>query len=133
MWQPPCRAPDRSPGSGSYIRLNVAVTATSVFPVTVHGPVPEHPPLQPTNLEPAAGIALSVTIVPAANVALQLHQHARGPEALDMTPEPGPTLLIVRVKVDGTSVDVATVDATTEPHASSEYGEAPKSVYALIR
>ena len=32
--------------------------------VTVHAPVPVHAPLQPVNVEPAAGVAVSVTTVP---------------------------------------------------------------------
>jgi hypothetical protein len=44
---------------------NVAVTDLSLSMVTVHVPVPEHPaPLQPSKLEPAAGVAESVTLVP---------------------------------------------------------------------
>jgi len=44
--------------------LNVAVTLRSALIVTVHFPVPEQPPLQPENVDPAAGLALSVTFVP---------------------------------------------------------------------
>ena len=40
--------------------------------VTVHVPVPlQPPPLQPVNVEPAAGVAVSVTVVPWSNVSLQ--------------------------------------------------------------
>lgn len=46
-------------------KSNVAVTLESALIVTVHFPVPEQPaPLQPENVEPAPGLALSVTIVP---------------------------------------------------------------------
>ena len=44
----------------------VAVTAVALFIVTVHVPVPEQPPPdQPVNMEPAAGVAVNVTTVPA--------------------------------------------------------------------
>jgi hypothetical protein len=43
--------------------LNVAVTVTAAFSVTVHVPVPGHPatPLQPANVDPFAAVAVSVT------------------------------------------------------------------------
>ena len=44
----------------------LAVTETALFPATVHDPLPKHgPPLQPTNVEPTAGTAMSVTTVDA--------------------------------------------------------------------
>ena len=44
---------------------NVAVTAWAEFMVTLHVPVPEHPPpLHPANVDPDAGAAVSVTIAP---------------------------------------------------------------------
>jgi len=44
----------------------LAVTETALFAATVHDPAPKHgPPLQPTNVEPMAGIAMSLTMVDA--------------------------------------------------------------------
>ena len=43
---------------------NVAVTVVAAVIVTVQEPVPEQPPLQPVKVEPAAGVAVSVTAVP---------------------------------------------------------------------
>jgi hypothetical protein len=44
---------------------NVAVTVCALVTLTVHAPVPPHPPpLQPWNTFPAAGLAVSVTAVP---------------------------------------------------------------------
>ena len=41
-----------------------AITAVSAPSVTIHVPVPEHPPpLQPPSTEPALGVAVSVTTV----------------------------------------------------------------------
>ncbi len=48
------------------VRLNAAVTAWLAFIVTVQLPVPEHAPDQPANVDPAFGVAISVTTVPAA-------------------------------------------------------------------
>ena len=45
----------------------VAMTVVVAFKVTVQGPVPvQPPPLQPLNVEPVAGVAVSVTVVPLA-------------------------------------------------------------------
>jgi hypothetical protein len=44
--------------------VNVAVTFRSSSIVTVHEPLPVHAPLQPSNVEPAAGVAVTVTAVP---------------------------------------------------------------------
>jgi hypothetical protein len=46
--------------------LNVAVTACAAFIVTVQVPVPVQLPLQPVNVEPPAGVAVSVTCCPTA-------------------------------------------------------------------
>ena len=48
------------------VGLNVAVTPMAPFTVTRHVPVPlQPPPLHPAKREPAAGLADSVTWVPA--------------------------------------------------------------------
>jgi hypothetical protein len=44
--------------------LKVAVTAVAAFMVTVHVPVPAQAPDQPAKVEPAAGEAVRVTVVP---------------------------------------------------------------------
>ena len=46
--------------------LNVAVTDRAALMVTAQLPVPEQAPLQPANVEPPAGAAVSVTFVPLA-------------------------------------------------------------------
>ena len=43
--------------------VNVAVTDRAALIVTVHVAVPLHATLQPAKLEPAAGVAVSVTTV----------------------------------------------------------------------
>src|SRR3954452_21310792 len=46
------------------IFTNVAVTDLFASIVSVQPPVPLHPPLHPANLDPAAGVAVSVTLAP---------------------------------------------------------------------
>ena len=68
--------------------------------VTTHDPVPEHPPpLQPVNVEPAAGAAVSVTAVPLVKLAEQVAPQVMPAGALVMVPVPVPTLETVSVKV----------------------------------
>src|SRR3989442_4881316 len=50
---------------------NDAVTVLSAESVTAHAPVPVQAPLHPPNVEPAAGAAVSVTVVPGAYDSLQ--------------------------------------------------------------
>src|SRR5579864_978004 len=47
-------------------RVKVAVTEVAALIVALHGPVPEHAPLQPAKFDVALGAAVSVTIVPGA-------------------------------------------------------------------
>ena len=45
--------------------VNVAITVWSALVVTVQDGVPRHAPDQPANIEPWAGVALSLTVVSA--------------------------------------------------------------------
>jgi hypothetical protein len=57
--------PDLLTVSVNFWTAKVAVTVVAAVIVTVHVPVPEQPPpLQPVNVEPLAGDAVSVTLVP---------------------------------------------------------------------
>jgi len=79
--------------------LNVAVTAFAAVIVTTHDVVPVHAPLQPANVEPADGVAVSDTCVPVAKFAT----HALGqlmPAGLLVTvPVPVPASVTVRAAV----------------------------------
>lgn len=55
-----------SPTTVSPTGSKAAATERLSLIVTVHGPLPEQAPLQPAKLEPAAGVAASVTEVPSA-------------------------------------------------------------------
>ena len=59
----PLPAPTALTVSGT---VNVAVTVVSPVIVSGHEPEPEHPPLQPENTQPEAGLACSVNVVPLA-------------------------------------------------------------------
>src|SRR5438034_9287516 len=72
-------------------RLKVAVTVVAAETVTTHDPVPVHPPpLQPLKIEPAAGVAVSVTAVPLAKLAAQVAPQGMPPGAIVTVRVPGP-------------------------------------------
>jgi len=60
----PLTAAERA--AGAITGAKFAVTIVSTDSETVQVPVPEHPPLQPVNVEPAIGDAISVTLDAAA-------------------------------------------------------------------
>src|SRR5439155_26306479 len=83
-------------------RLKAAVTDVAAETVTMHAPVPVHPPpLQPLKIEPAAGAAVSVTAVPLGKLAAQVAPQVMPVGELVMVPLPVPVLETVRVKVCG--------------------------------
>src|SRR5215831_3319694 len=105
----PVPVPDFVMVSAKDGKVNVAVTEAAAFIVTVQVPVPvQPPPLQPENVEPAAGTAVKVTAVPPANGAEQVVPHEIPAGALVTVPDPVPALLSVSVK--GCSVKVAVTD-----------------------
>jgi len=61
----PARTTVTATGAGA----NAAPTVVAVVIVTVHEPVPEQLPDQPVKSAPAAGVAVSVTLVPVLNIA----------------------------------------------------------------
>jgi hypothetical protein len=75
--------------------LNVAVIKVLAVRFTVHVGVAVHAPDQRANVEPAPGVAVSVTSVPLANVALHVVPQLM-PEGLLVTaPVPVPPLWTV--------------------------------------
>jgi len=80
-------------------RVKVAVTVVAAESVTTQAPVPEHPPpLQPLKIEPAAGAAVSVTVVPLVKLAEQVAPQVIPAGALVTVPLPVPAGVTVRVK-----------------------------------
>ena len=85
---------------------NLASTVMSAFMVTVHVPVPEHPPpFQPANCMFRSGVAVKVTLVPGLYVALQVAPQLM-PAGLEVT-VPVPVPLLVTISASGFSVKVA--------------------------
>jgi hypothetical protein len=70
--------------------LNVAVTEVLAVRFTVHVGVAVHAPDQPANTEPALGVAVSVTDVPLAKVALHVAPQLMPNGLLVMVPVPVP-------------------------------------------
>src|SRR6267142_1996575 len=86
---------------------NVAVTDVAALIVTVQVPVPvQPPPLQPVKVDPAAGVAVSVTAVPLANAAEQVAPQEMPTGALETVPVPAPVLLTVSEKLWSAKVAV---------------------------
>jgi len=77
------------------------VTVVAALSVTVHVPVPvQPPPLQPLNVDPAAGAAVKVTAVPPANAAEHVAPQEMPAGLLVTVPLPVPVFEIVSAKVD---------------------------------
>src|SRR5436190_736268 len=95
-------------------RAKVAVTVVAALRVTVQVPVPEHPPpLQPVKVEPAAGVAVSVTAVPLAKLTEQVAPQLIPTGELVTVPLPVPAGVTVRVKLCRVKVAVTVVAAET--------------------
>ena len=104
----PVPVPARVTVSVLIVRVNVAVTAAACVMVTTHVPVPVHPlPDHPRNVEPTAGAAVSVTVVPEAYASVQSVPHVI-PAGADVTlPVPTPASAAVSVYVTRSNRAVA--------------------------
>jgi hypothetical protein len=92
------------------LSANVAVTDFAASIVTTQAPVPVHAPLHPVNVELAAALCVSVTIVPKLYVSVQSAPHEI-PAGADVTvPVPVPAVATVSASVS--SVNVAVTDFT---------------------
>jgi len=70
--------------------------------------LPEHgPPLHATNVDPDAGVAVSVTIVPLLKLAAQVAPQLMDPSLLATVPIPEPCFMTVRSEVAGRTVSGA--------------------------
>ena len=95
----PDPAPARLTVSAKDCRLKLAVTDVATLIVTVQVPVPEQPPpLQPVNVEPAAGVAVNVTTAPLVNDAEQVVPQLIAAGVLVTVPVPLPPLVTVSAK-----------------------------------
>ena len=78
---------------------NVAITSLLPLRFTTQEPVPKQSPVQPIKAEPSSGFAVRVTLLPLANLALQV-----GPQSIPagvLVTNPAPDLATFRVKVLG--------------------------------
>ena len=90
---------------GSILKLAVALFPAAMITVQLEL-VPLHAPLQPVKVLPLAGVAVSVTVEPAARLAAQVPEvvlallvQLRLPGLLISAPEPLPVALSVSAKV----------------------------------
>src|SRR5258708_4483288 len=78
--------------------VKVADTVCAEFMVTTHAAVPEHAPPHPPNPEPAAGVAVIVTMAPLLKLAEQVLPQLMDPSPLLTVPLPVPCLVTCNVK-----------------------------------
>jgi hypothetical protein len=87
----PLPVPERLTLSETGCGVNVAVTLVAELNVTTHAPVPEQPPpLHPLNVEPAAGLAVRVTLLPPGKVEEQVAPQLMPAGELVTVPLPEP-------------------------------------------
>lgn len=87
----------------------MAVTVWSPLTFTTQAPAPpQPPPLQPPNVDPITGVALSVTLVPLVKLNVQTVPQLMPLGALVTVPEPSPFLMTVSVLTLGVVVNCAT-------------------------
>jgi hypothetical protein len=100
--------------SVTWVAVNIAVTVAAAVMVSAQVPVPvQPPPLQPTKVEPALGVAVSVTIAPCAKSSVQSAPQLM-PAGDDTTvPAPAPLRSTVSVCKIGLKVAVTVVAAAS--------------------
>jgi hypothetical protein len=86
--------------------VNMAVTDSAALTVTTQLPVPLQAPLHPAKLQPAAGVSVSITVVPLSNVVEQVPGQAI-PEGLLVT-LPLPVIVTFKGKI---RLNVAVTDS----------------------
>jgi hypothetical protein len=77
--------------------LKAAVTFLAALMLTVQAPVPVQSPLQPAKVEPAAGVAVRVTLVPLLKEALHVLPQSMFDGLLVRLPYPVPEVATVKV------------------------------------
>jgi len=94
--------------------VKVARTVESARRLSVQTPEPEQAPLQPSNVEPAEGVAVSVSEVPSGKVAVQVAPQsiAAGPDRT----EPPPEMTTLSVCVGGAALPLSV--SVGPPHAT---------------
>jgi hypothetical protein len=112
-------------------RANTAVRLVAAVMATVQAPTPEQlPPFQPVKMEPAAGVAVSVTLLPLGKLLEQVAPQVIPAGELVTVPVPAPVML--KVKVTGCRAKVAvTVVATAMVTAHVAVPEQPPPLQAV--
>ena len=90
--------------------LNVAVTDCAEFRPMLQALVPEQAPLHPAKLDPAAAVAVNVTVVPLLKFTLQVAGQLIPEGALVTEPEPLPATVTDSWKLEVTVLKVAVTD-----------------------
>jgi hypothetical protein len=102
---------------------------------TVQPPVPEHAPDHPEKLEPAAGVAVSVTLVPLVNPAAHVEGHEIPAGVEDTVPLPSTVTVSASVGGGGTTSKAPMSQAgpcgRVTPRASVAAHPAPASIAGL--
>ena len=101
-------APASATDSAKGTTLKVAVTDCAEVMVTLQLPVPEQAPLHPAKVDPAAEVAVNVTTVPPAKLALQVLGQLMPAGVLVTEPVPAPASVTDSAKV--TTLKVAVTD-----------------------
>ena len=81
--------------------LKVAVTDCTALMVTTHDPAPVQAPFQPAKLEPASGVAFSVTLEPLVKGAVQVAPQLIPAGVLETVPVPVPLFVTLKAKAVG--------------------------------
>jgi len=89
------------------LRVNCAPTVVLTVRVITQDPVPAHGADHPVKFEVPLGVAVSVTTVPDAKLAVQVEPQLIPAGLLITVPPPDPDLVTVRV-IMGTVLNVAT-------------------------
>jgi len=90
--------------------VNFAVTDSAAFRSTMHVDLPLHAPDQPANLAPDPGVAVSLTDVPLAKLALQVNPQLTPEGLLVIVPAPVPALSTVSSTGGIVEVNVAVTE-----------------------
>src|SRR5687767_2937709 len=92
----PAVPPVPPPGTPVVTMLKVAVTERAWLIVGTHDPIPEHAPVQPSNVEPVLAASVNVTDVPELYASVQSEPQSIPAGLLVTVPNPVPLLLTVR-------------------------------------
>lgn len=120
------REAGRDPADALPATLKIAVTARAAFILTVHVRLPEHAPVQRAKVDPAEGVAVSVTVAPTEKDAVHVEPHEI-PAGADVTvPAPVPVL----DTVSGTEVALGAKVAVTQRASVIETVQRPVPEHA---